>query len=107
MITNSTGIVSEYEPQEELSSGAGVLVRAYIEYPNFDVLHEEYNGVMTLVKGAEPVSSEGLFIRLHSEEMDYVKRVITNLEIEKIIMFSEDETIADSLKKDGFNVVLN
>ena len=62
---------------------------------------------ITLIKEAKiPESYEGKLIKLKSENLDDIKLVITNLKIEKIIMFDKDAKIAEKLSEVDFNVVL-
>lgn len=91
--------VLEEEPEQ---ASAQTTTKAYIQIPNFKVLDENNYDIITLIKDAEiPASYEGSLIRLESDDLTDIIRVITNLKTEKVVIFSEDLGLADRLEEQG------
>ena len=84
-----------------------VVARVYVQSPNFDVVDKKDENIITLVKDAEiPKQHKGTLIRLKSEGLSQIKKVIVNLGIDEIIIYHKDAEIAKELIDSGFNVII-
>lgn len=96
-----------YEEKEEiaLQQNSGTIAKVYVNYPNFDVLDEKSSKLITIIKDASiPQEYSGTLIKLKDGNLDDVKMILRNLEIEKVLMFKEDLKIANRIIEEGFDV---
>ena len=96
-----------YEEKKEVitQESSGTLAQVYVNFPNFEVLDEKNSKLMTIVKEASiPSKYSGTLIKLKDNNLDDVKMVLKNLEIEKVLMFKEDLGIAERIIDAGFDV---
>lgn len=99
------GFISEDKEDVIVQNNAGTMAKVYVNYPNFEVIDEQNSRLMTIVKEASvPSKYSGTLIKLKTDNLNDVKMVLKNLEIEKVLMFKEDLEIANKIIDAGFNV---
>lgn len=86
---------------------SAVIAEVYVQPPNFDVLDEKNENIITLIKEAEtPKLYKGTLIKLKSDDLSQIKKVIINLGIDEVIIYHKDIKIAKELIDSGFNIAI-
>ncbi len=100
---------AEFSPSpQNTASSPAVTATVFVQYPNFDVLSEKSEPVMTVIYHAEiPQSYEGSLIRLKSDDTAQLKKVLANLAINRVIVYEKDAALAQQLETAGFTVATN
>ncbi len=84
----------------------GTTSKVYVKTPNFNVLEEKDNQVVTVVLDAEvPDSYEGTLIKLDSNDLTDLVRVINNLGTERVILYGKDIEIAEGLDNEVDSII--
>jgi N-dimethylarginine dimethylaminohydrolase len=104
---NGESINTDISSTNKNFANQSVVARVYVQPPNFDVLYEKNSKEMAIIKDAEiPSTYNNTLIKLKSEDLSQIKKVIVNLGIDEIIIYHKDAEIAKNLIDSGFNVVI-
>jgi len=78
---------------------AKTVTKAYVNPPNFLVLGENGDEIFTVIKKAKvPSEYEGTLLKLESNDLTDLIRVIENLNVNKVIFYNKDKKIAQNLR---------
>jgi len=106
-VYNEDDINSNIPSNNEDFASQTIVAKVYVQYPNFDVLNEKDEKIITLIKEAEiPNQYRGTLIKLNSEDLSQIKKVIVNLGIGEVIIYHKDIEIAKELIDSGFNIAI-
>ena len=100
ILLSSVNLGQDELPDEPKPSTSGTIAKVYVEFPNFKVLDDASTIVFTVIfNAAVPEFYEGTLIQLESVVLDYLIRVVNNLNVKKVIFFEEDIGIGEELRK--------
>ncbi len=101
----SGNTMTKDEGSGSLEPSGQVLASAYVQMPNFNVLHESPEPIFTIIKDVPiPSAYEGSLIQLKDDDLSELIYAANNLHIERMIVFSEDKKIGLLLQEQGFLV---
>jgi hypothetical protein len=83
---------------EEKAAETNTIAKVYVYPPNFKVIEENSHDTFTIINKAPiPNSYQGTLIKLESNDLTDITRAIKNLNTKKVILFKEDEDLAQNI----------
>ncbi|MFH1642771.1 MAG: hypothetical protein ABIC04_07800 [Nanoarchaeota archaeon] len=96
--TVNSGELIEFETVDNPPS-TNTMAKVYVNEPNFIVLDENSYDTLTVIKDAKiPSSYDGTLIRLKTDDLSDLKKVLQNLNTKKLIFYAKDIKLAVNLE---------